>query len=159
MSHKQGWRFCFVAGLIPFSVGLMGYITAFVMSILIWPEEPVRVLWKTCSFSQSSLYDFDPEAAAFLGVATLCFWQLLVVWGGMVMTLSYFAIRTGQRWAWYFILFAVLWGAGNDTIAALYLHFSRVISIPTPLFVDALGLLGLFLSRDILRSVEPRPGA
>jgi hypothetical protein len=151
MSHKQGWKVCFIAGLFPLLVGLAGYLTAFVMSTLIWPEQPVRVLWKTCSFSQSSLAGFDQEAAAFLGVATLCFWQLLVVFGAMVSSLAYFGIRTGQRWTWYFLFIALLWGAGNDTIAALYLHFNEIISIPTPLFVDLFGFVGLFLSRDILR--------
>jgi len=152
MSHKQGWKICFVAGLFPLTIGLMGYLTAFVMSIWLRPEEPVQVLWKTCSFSLKTVMEFDQEAGALFGVATLCFWQLLIVYGAMICTLSFFGLRAGQRWAWYFMCAALVWGAGNDTCAAIYLHVNDVMSIPTPFFVDGFGLAGLFFSRDIVRS-------
>ena len=152
MTHKQGWKVCYVAGLIPLTIGLYGYTTAFVLSTLIHTSDPFRVLWQTTSFSMDSLSGFDAQAGVLLGVATLCFWQLLIVFGTMVCTLSYFGVQRGQKWAWWFLLFALLWAAGHDIAAAIYLYARDVMTIPTPAVVELLGLTGLVLSRDILKS-------
>jgi len=152
MTHHQGWKFCFVAGLIPFSLGWYGYITGFVLSTVIFPDQPFHLLWKTTSASLAEVSQFNREVAVFLGVSTLCFWQLLIVFGTTISTVSYFGIRRGEAWAWYFLLVILLWGAGNDTLAAVYLYTNDAIVIPTPLFVDFLGLLGIYFSRNIRSS-------
>ncbi len=156
MTHKQGWKLCFVSGFFPFTIGLSGYITAFLMSTLLHPDEKYRVLWKTTSFTLDSLTGFNHEAGVFFGVLTLTFWQLLIVFGATICSVSYFGLRSAQRWSWFFLCAALAWGAGNDTIVAIYLYMNDVMVIPTPLFVDALGFTGLFLSRDILRSGSSR---
>lgn len=152
MTHKQGWKLCFAAGLFPFTVGLSGYATAFVKSTLLQPEEPYLVIWKITSFTLDAVMGFNHEAGVFLGVLSCTFWQLLIVFGATISTVAYFGIRTAQRWSWFFLLAAITWGAGNDTMVSIYLWQNDVMNIPTPLFVDALGFAGLFLSRDILRS-------
>lgn len=149
MTHHQGWKFCFVAGLIPFSLGWYGYITGFVLSTVAHPDRPFHLLWKTMSLSLNEVHQFDHDVAVFLGVSTLCFWQLLIVFGTTISTTAYFGIRRGEVWTWYFLLCILLWGAGNDTVGAIYLYANDVIFIPTPLFVDFLGLLGVYFSRDI----------
>jgi hypothetical protein len=149
MTHRQGWKFCFVAGLIPFSIGWYGYITGYIMSTIMYPDDKFYLLWKTTSMSLAEVRQFNPEVAAFLGVSTLCFWQLLIVFGSTISTLAYFGIRRGERWSWYFLLIILLWGAGNDTMATFYLWSNNAIFIPTPLFVDFFGLVGLFISRDL----------
>ena len=157
MTHKHGWKFCFVAGLMPFTIGLYGYITAFVMSTLLKPGAPFKVLWKTTSFSLDALAGFNLEAGVFFGILNLTFWQLLIMFGATLCAIAYFGLRAGQRWAWFYLLAAFVWAAGNDSLAAVYLYIKGVMVIPTPILVDLCGLTGLFLSRDVLRSTTPQP--
>jgi hypothetical protein len=149
MTYRQGWKFCFAAGLIPFSIGWYGYITGFLLSTIAYPDRPFNLLWRTLSMPLSEVGQFNPEVATFIGVATLCFWQLLIVFGTTICTIAYFGIRKAQRWSWYFLLVILVWGAGNDTLATFYLVTHDAMFIPTPLFVDLLGLLGIYFSRDI----------
>ena len=151
MTHRQGWKLCFIAGLMPFAIGLYGYSTAFVMSTLLRPDEPFTVLWKTTSFRLDALAGFNHEAGVLFGIATLTFWQLLIMFGVTLCAIAYFGLRAGQRWAWFYLLAAFVWAAGNDSLAAAYLYIKDVMVIPTPIIVDVCGLTGLFLSRDILR--------
>ena len=99
--------------------------------------------------STTGAFEHNHELGVFLGISALCFWQLLIVFGATISSLAYFGLRQGQRWAWYFLLAILCWGAGNDTVAAVYLYQKGVMIIPTPLFVDLLGLTGLFFSRDL----------
>ena len=151
MSNNRGWKLCFVAGLFPFTIGIYGYMTGFLVSTVFRPEEPFLVLWKESSLSMGDLMRFNHEAGIFMGIANLCFWQMATLFGGTISTLSYFGIRRGERWTWFFRCAALLWGAGNDTCAAVYLYTNDVMVVPTPLFVDLLGLTGLYLSRDVAR--------
>lgn len=151
-SYKKSWKFVFVAGCMPFVVGITGYATAVIRSIALFPDSPFVVLWKTSKQSFRSIEQTNAEFSSFFAAATIGFWQLLIVLGFTICCLSYFGIRTGQKWSWFACLAVLLWGAGNDTFIAVFLWQRDAMTIPTPLFVDAVGLFGLYGSRDILRN-------
>jgi hypothetical protein len=67
--------------------------------------------------------------------------------GVVAMALGYFGLRRYQRWAWYLLVFVVLWPATNDLIALLISG-----GTPTPFLPDTFGILGLVLSRGPLFS-------
>eukprot|EP01084_Bolivina_argentea_P017217 32163_1 len=150
MSYKEGWILCFIAGLIPFFVGIGGYLTAFILSCVINPNENFQVLWQTLSFSLNTLTAYNDDAGTFFAIASLCFWQLLIAFGALISSLSYFALRNGEKWSFYLISVALLWAAGNDTCVAIYLYNKGSMNIPTPIFVDIIGIIGLWKSRDII---------
>ncbi len=108
--------------------------------------------------AMTDVYQYNKELGVFMGISALCFWQLLIVFGATLSSLAYFGLRQGQRWSWYFLLGILCWGAGNDTLASIYLYRQEVMTIPTPLFVDFLGLLGLYFSRN-LRQALTAPGS
>jgi len=150
MGYKTDWKLVFLAGIIPCCIGIGGYLTTFIGSVLLYRDDKFRVLWQTLPWSINELEEMDVAASIFFSVAAVCFWQLLIIFGILIASLSYFGIRNGLRWCWYLCLIGLVWGAGNDTAASILLYTSGAMNIPSPIFVDIFGIIGLWRCRDIL---------
>ncbi|WP_301149834.1 hypothetical protein [Mycobacterium simiae] len=111
-----GWRLNFAAGAIPLSAGLVTLVTTRLG--VAHPDAP----WPT---GLSSLgFTFNRLAGAGSGAQQWA--ELTGSVGGVnvaaaaiaVSVVSWFGLRTGQRWAWWFLAFCLLWIGLHDAVAA-----------------------------------------
>lgn len=114
-----------IAGCIPFCVGLVYFVI-------------------TVMGYQNLEWDFAHRKIAHIGFANL------MVTGASIFSLTHFGIKTKQKWAWYLVLFALIWAGGNDTIAFLYTWINHEDFFPYPVIPTILGATGLYLSRPFI---------
>lgn len=67
------------------------------------------------------------------------------------MFITIIGIRAKKKWAWYFLVFLILWVGLHDLFAVGWLYLEGRFFFPVPAIPLSLGLIGLFLSSEIVR--------
>lgn len=111
-----GWWLTYAAGFVPLTAGIVTLVTFWAGAAQ--PDAPLWTGLGTLDFKYAELSSVSDQAAAWL--------ELLGSVGGVnvaaaavaVIVVSRFALRGGQRWAWWFLAFCLVWVGGHDAIVA-----------------------------------------
>lgn len=135
---------CIVAaGSVPFLLSVAMYIAVFVGAAN--PSKPWLAgepLPHADSYTLDEVKKFNHDLGVDLFAAQHVQYANLLHTGIIAMVLSYFGLRRYQKWAWYMLIFTVLWPATNDLIALLISGGTALPFLP-----DSLGITGLLLTR------------
>ena len=66
MGHRLGWKLCFPGGLIPVFVGLVGWFTGYLYSLIRVPEGNWLFAWRFQEFQFADLVAADRPLAGML---------------------------------------------------------------------------------------------
>lgn len=135
---------CIVAaGSVPVLVSVSMYIAVFVGAAN--PNKPWLVgqlLPHADSYTLNDVKKFNRDLGVDLFAAQHVEFANLLHTGIVTMVFGYFGLRRYQKWAWYTLIFTMLWPGGNDLVALL-------ISVrpALPLLPATLVIAGLVLTR------------
>lgn len=149
MVPVPGWRLNFAAGFVPLMAGLTTLVTGWVG--VARADAPLWTGLGHLSFSYSQLTDVGPDASAWLELNSSVGGVNIVAAAVAVIVVSRFGLRTGQRWAWWFLLFCLAWVGLHD--ATLATRFSVTTGQPVmvlPLTYVTLMAAGLWRSRRVV---------
>lgn len=141
---EWGWRLTFLTGLLPFLVALAMYVLFFLS--LNNPSEP----WRASGFATVQ-FSLDDIRACNEGIADLFVLSQNIQFanvmntGFLILVISFFGLRRGERWAWWTLLIVLLWVGLNDSMALV-----RDGQTPISLIGIAVGLFGLGLARPVI---------
>jgi hypothetical protein len=150
----SGWKLIVTAGFVPLVAGFMTIVTTWVNIAR------GAGLWST----GVGTLGFSYQSLAAIGAGPYV--ELTGSVGGVnivgaavaVIVVARFGLREGQRWAWWFLAFCLVWIGAHDAIMATRFFFATGQPLPLmPLTYSALMLAGLAKSRRALsvRDAEP----
>ncbi len=107
-----GWKWTMAAGFIPLTAGLFMLLTSkisFANHDSVW-----TFLIHNLNFSFGDLAAVDPQAGP-LVVLLADLASINIVSAALaVILVSFFALRYGYKWAWWYLLFSFVWVGLND---------------------------------------------
>jgi hypothetical protein len=131
---------------------MTGYLTGFILSVLVAPERNWQALIWSYDFRFSELLTHNAELAAVFRASMQMGWANIHSSGVLMASLGYFGIRQGQAWAWVACAYGITWAGVNDAIATLNLYRETGGGVPPlPVLAVTLSLIGLWLTRGCLR--------
>lgn len=144
-----GWWLTFAAGFVPLIAGLVTLLTLWLA--VERSDSPVWTGLGYLDFTYGNLSSAGADAGAWL--------QLIGSVGGVnvtaaavaVIVVSRFALRDGRPWAWWFLVFCLLWVGLHD--AAMATRFFLATGAPVmvlPYTYVALMTLGLLRTRAVV---------
>jgi len=107
-----GWKWTMFAGFIPFMAGILMFLTT---KTSVANEDAVWSFWiYSLNFSFADISAVDAQA----GPLTVLLGDLagvnIVSAALAVILISRYALRHGQKWAWWYLLFSLIWVGFND---------------------------------------------
>lgn len=141
-----GWRLTFIAGFVPLVAGLLVLLVTWVGIVRAGSAWWVGL--GSLDFSYASLSKAGADAPAWVELIGSVGGVNIVAAAVAVSVVSVVGLRTGQRWAWWFLLFCLIWVGLHDAIMATL--FSVHTGLPLMLFPYTyciLMLTGLLRSR------------
>jgi hypothetical protein len=145
-SPVAGWRLNFVAGFVPLAAGLTTLMTTWIgigRTNSAWWTGVGRL-----DFSYSSLSRAGREAPAWVQLSGSIGGVNIVAGAVAVIVVARFGLRGGQRWAWWFLAFCLLWvGLHDATMATRFFHATGQPLLVLPYTYCVLMLAGLLRSR------------
>jgi len=140
------WQWNFAAGFVPLFAGFFLLITSYLS------ESNAQSKWNLVlgklDFSYQNLVDVSEHSGVFVKFLASLSSVNIVIGAFSVIMISYFALRTKQKWAWWFILIALVWLGGNDAYGG-YVFFKET-GIPLfimPFTFCALMIIGLVMTK------------
>ncbi|MBQ4809839.1 hypothetical protein J8M20_00775 [Pseudoalteromonas luteoviolacea] len=107
-----GWRWTMYAGLIPLMAGLFMLLTSN-LSMSNDMSQWTFIIHKL-DFSFAQLAVIDPQAGPFVAFLAMLASVNIVSAAVPIILISIFALRAGQKWAWYYLLFMLVWEGFSD---------------------------------------------
>lgn len=142
----SGWRWTMIAGFVPLFAGLFMLLTS---KLSIAREESVwTFLIHSLNFSFGDLSAVDPQAGP-LVVLLADLASINIVSAALaVILVSCFALRHGHKWAWWYLLFSLVWVGFNDAygVTAFFLATGAPM-LAMPWSFCILMAIGLFKTR------------
>jgi hypothetical protein len=159
-TSSVGWKLVLMGALLPTIVGMGGWLTGFVYSIVLAPEGNWRVLLWQYGFRFADVASASPEVAAVFRSSMQMGWANIHNAGLLMASLAFFGIRRGQSWAWMTCAYGIAWGGINDAVATVNLYRATGGGVPPlPIVALALAFSGLWLTRDCVRRERVRLAA
>ena len=107
-----GWKWTMFAGFIPLTAGLFMLLTSKISFAN--ADSDWTFLIHNLSFGFGDLAAVDPQAGP-LVVLLADLASINIVSAALaVVLISRFALRHGQKWAWWYLLFSLVWVGFND---------------------------------------------
>jgi len=111
-----GWRLTFIAGFVPLVAGLLVLLVTWVGIVRAGSAWWVGI--GSLDFSYASLSKAGADASAWVEMIGSVGGVNIVAAAVAVSVVSVFGLRTGQRWAWWFLAFCLIWVGLHDAITA-----------------------------------------
>ena len=111
-----GWRLTFIAGFVPLVAGLLVLLVTWVGIVRAGSAWWVGL--GSLDFSYASLSKAGADASAWVELIGSVGGVNIVAAAVAVSVVSVFGLRTGQRWAWWFLAFCLIWVGLHDAITA-----------------------------------------
>lgn len=151
-----GWRLNFVAGFVPLAAGLTTLMTTWI------GVARTNSAWWTgvgkLDFSYSSLSRTGLEAPAWVQLSGSVGGVNIVAGAVAVIVVARFGLRGGQRWAWWFLAFCLVWvGLHDATMATRFFHATGQPLLVLPYTYSVLMLAGLMRSRRTVFAAPADP--
>ncbi|HYJ54511.1 MAG TPA: hypothetical protein VEX40_03110 [Mycobacterium sp.] len=145
-SSVPGWRLTFIAGFVPLAAGLLALLVTWVGVVRAAPTWWVGI--GSLDFSYADLPKAGADASAWLDMIGSVGGVNIVAAAVAVSVVSLFGLRTGRRWAWWFLLFCLVWVGLHDAImATLFSAHTGQPLLLLPYTYCTLMLTGLLRSR------------
>ena len=157
-----GWRLTFIAGFVPLVAGLLALLVTWVGVVRAAPTWWVGI--GSLDFSYADLPKAGADASAWVDMIGSVGGVNIVAAAVAVSVVSVVGLRTGQRWAWWFLLFCLVWVGLHDAIMATLFsaHTGQPLML-LPYTYCTLMLTGLLRSRRSVftaaRHADVRPPA
>ena len=117
-----GWKFNFAAGFVPLLAGLLTLMVTWV-----GVSRSASQWWigaGSLDFTFGGLSAAGPDAGSWVEIIGSVGGVNTAAAAIAVSVVAYFGLRVGQRWAWWFLLFSLLWVGLHDAVVAT-LFFSK----------------------------------
>src|SRR5262249_45417851 len=111
-----GWRLTFTAGFVPLIAGLLVVLVTWVG--IVRAGSAWWVGTGSLDFSYASLFRAGSDAPVWVELTGSVGGVNIVAAAVAVSVVSMFGLRSGQRWAWWFLAFCLTWVGLHDAIAA-----------------------------------------
>lgn len=135
---KMGIIFGLSAGLFPICVGSYNYyLTLRNKDLSFWSD----VFFGENRSQGMSLQDL-------LYVNSHVGFTNLILTGVVVNVIFLCAIRKSEKWAWWLVVFILVWAGSNDLVASAWYFFKSGKLFPFPIFPMSLGTIALVLTRQ-----------
>lgn len=149
----NGWRWTMFAGFIPVTAGLFTLLTTFISTVNVDSEWTLIV--RNLNFSYGDLAALDLQAGAFVTLLAYVGGINIVSAAVAVILISIFGLRYGQKWAWWYLAFSLVWVGFHDVYGATKFFFAT----GAPMFIMPIGfcilmLVGLIKTRPLVFSNE-----
>ena len=115
-----GWRLTFIGGFVPLVAGLLVLLVTWVGIVRAGSAWWVGI--GSLDFSYASLSKAGADASAWVELIGSVGGVNIVAAAVAVSVVSVFGLRTGQRWAWWFLAFCLTWVGLHDAITARSVH-------------------------------------
>lgn len=152
----RGCALNFAAGFVPLGAGLTSLVT------LWWgvadSDAPLWTGLGHLAFSYADLANVGPSASAWLELNGSVGAVNIIAAAVAVIVVSRFALRQGQRWAWWFLAFCLVWVGGHDSLMAtrFFADTGQPIMLLPYTYVTLMAL-GLFRTRrEVFGVIGPR---
>lgn len=144
-----GWKWTMFAGCVPFIAGLFMLVTSKLSFSN--PESAWSFVIHSLNFSFSDLSAVDSQAGPFIVLLSDLGSINIVSAALAVILISRYALRYGQKWAWWYLLFSLIWVGFNDAygVTAFYLETGAPMLI-MPLTFCTLMTIGLIKTRKCI---------
>lgn len=145
-THIPGWKLNFAAGFVPLIAGVMTLVTSWLAV-----ARPDAFWWTgagSLDFTYSSLRQAGAHTQPFVELTGSVGGVNVVAAAVAVSAVAWFGLRTGHRWAWWFLAFSLAWVGVHDAVMAT--RFFEATGQPVmllPYTYCALMLAGLLRSR------------
>jgi hypothetical protein len=141
-----GWRLTFIAGFVPLVGGLLALLATWVGVVRAGSTWWVGT--GTLDFSYADLSKAGSDAAAWVDLTGSVGGVNIVAAAVAVSVVSAFGLRTGQRWAWWFLAFGLIWVGLHDAVMAtrFFAHTGQPLML-LPYTYCILMVAGLLRSR------------
>jgi hypothetical protein len=150
-----GWRFAFVAGLAPLVAGFVTLATTWLA--VARPDDPWWTGLGHLGFTYATLSAAGSGAAAWVQLNASVGGVNIVGAAVAVMVVARFGLRSGHRWAWWFLAFCLVWvGVHDATMATRYFLATGQPVMALPYTYCALLTVGLVRSRRLSSTNERR---
>jgi hypothetical protein len=153
-----GWTLNFVAGFVPLAAGLTTLLTTW-----IGVARTNSAWWTgvgTLDFSYSSLSRAGREAPAWVQLSGSVGGINIVAGAVAVIVVARFGLRGGQRWAWWFLAFCLMWvGLHDATMATKFFRATGQPFLVLPYTYCLLMLAGLMRSGRAVFAAPTDPTA
>ncbi|MBQ4836688.1 hypothetical protein [Pseudoalteromonas luteoviolacea] len=120
-NEVTGWKWTMYAGLIPLMAGFFMLLTSNISmsnDMSLW-----TFVIHNLDFSFSQLAAVDPQAGPFVAFLAMLASVNIVSAAVPIILISIFALRKGQKWAWYYLLFMLVWEGFNDVYSVTLFYF------------------------------------
>lgn len=112
----NGWSSNFAAGFVPLGAGLTSLVTLW--TGVAHSDAPLWTGLGHLDFSYSDLSRVGSEASVWLELNGSVGAVNVIAAAVAVIVVSRFGLRQGQRWAWWFLAFCLIWVGGHDAFMA-----------------------------------------
>ncbi|MHA7648638.1 hypothetical protein ACX9NE_01280 [Mycobacterium sp. ML4] len=111
-----GWWLTFAAGLVPLMAGLMTLLTLWVG--VVRAGSPLWTGLGHLGFSFSDVSALGTGATAWVELSGSVGGVNVAAAAVAVLVVSRFALREGRQWAWWFLVFCLVWIGLHDAVMA-----------------------------------------
>jgi hypothetical protein len=143
---RLGERLILLAGLVPFFAGVSGYVLGH--ASLARSEGEWMSAVGPLGFTFAEIERASAALSAYFQLASSVGSVNVTAAAGYVWIVCWFGLRKGEKWAWYALLFSLIWVGGNDAAAAI--RYTLETGIPfmlAPISFCVLMIAGLGLTR------------
>jgi len=141
-----GWRLNFIAGFVPLLAGLL-----MLMATWVGVARPDALWWigtGNLNFRFGGLSSAGPDAGSWVEIIGSVGGVNVAAAAVAVSVVARFGLRPGHRWAWWFLLFSLLWvGVHDAVVATLFFAQTGAPLMLMPYTYCALMIAGLARSR------------
>jgi hypothetical protein len=152
-STIPGWRLCQAAGFVPLLAGIVVFLTNWLN--IARADSPWWTGVGTLGFTYHGLAGAGAGAAIYVALVGSIAGVNVVGAAVAVIVVARYGLRNGQRWAWWFLLFCLIWIGLHD--AVMTTRFFAATGQPfmlLPLTYSTLLLAGLLRSRRTVFSAR-----
>ena len=125
MTHKienGNWKWNFAAGFVPFTAGFVTIITTLLSKSN--GEASWNLILMQLDFSYHDMVAVSANSGDFFDLILSVSGVNIVVGAFSVIMVARYALKDGHRWAWWYMLVALLWLGFQDAYWA-YIFFTK----------------------------------
>ena len=151
--NNSNWKWNFAAGFVPLTAGFVTLITSMISKSnggLRW-----NLILKKLDFSYHDIVSVSENSGDFFDLILSVSAVNIIIGAFSIIMISRYALKYQHRWAWWYMLIALIWLGFQDAYGA-YIFYNNT---GAPLFIMpftfcTLMAIGLIKSRNILLDQE-----
>ncbi len=140
------WKWTMFAGFIPLTAGILMFLTS---KTSVLNEDAAWSFWiYSLNFSFANISAVDSQAGPLIVLLADLAGVNIVSAALAVILISRYALRYGRKWAWWYLLFSLIWVGFNDAYGATVFYLETgapMLAMPWGFCI--LMAIGLFKTR------------